>query len=181
MDKIKLEYKRPRRKTIKYKDYEISLLPFLGYAEQIFLINHYVNDYFEISENNHIDNTEYDLLGAEFKLKNYMLQMLTNIDTDSLDNDIYADPVFWGVIADNIGNYAEFKRTLSRIVGEIKDQLVLKNSIGKVISDLVEKLYALLDKFSDMQPEELEKMQKQGLELLERLEKSSVLGTSKED
>lgn len=176
MDKIKLEFKLPRRKTVKYKEVEISLLPFLDMAQQVYLINSYVENYFEITEESVIDNTEYNYIEAEYKLKNMIFQMLTNIDIESITNDIYVEPELWEVISSNIKNFENFRNTLDIVVQDIKEQLVLQNSVGKVLHDLIQKVYEILDKFSDMSPEELEKLQKQGVELIERLEKSSVLG-----
>jgi hypothetical protein len=181
MDKAKLVFTLPEDKVVKYNGVEIKITPFLTMEEQIYLVRQYLDDYFGINEDSLVPFSEYNFIEAEFKMKNYILQLITNVDTDNIDNNIYADPKFWRVISKNINNYKQFMNTLAVIVEEVKEQFVLKNSVGKVILDLIEKAYSVLDKFSEMTPEDLEKIQKQGVELIERLEKSSVLGTPQED
>jgi len=174
VDKVKIKFEKPKKITVKYKNIEIKINPLLEMAEQVYLINSYVEDYFGISENPLVPLSEYNYIEAEFKLLNYLCQLATNIDYENIDANIYIEPEFQNLITENIVNYPILRKNLDTVVKEIKEQLILKNSLGKVISDLVEKGYSYLDKLSDITPEELEKMKYQGIELIERLEKSPL-------
>ena len=181
MNKIKIEFEVPEKITVDYREHKIELTPFLSMGEQVFLISKYIEDYFEIKENPLIPLTEYNYVEAESNMMNYICQILTNIDRDSIPNDVYVDPQFYKAITANIENYGIFRYKLENIMGQIKEKIALENSLGKTISNLGEKLFDVLEKFSEMTPEDLEKIQNTGIELLERLEKSSVLGTPIEE
>lgn len=178
MNKVKVELKVPENKTIEYNGIKIEIIPYLQAGQQVFLINKYVEDYFGKSEEPLVKMSDYNYLEAEFNLINFILQTNTNIDTENLDSEIYVNDDLIGKITFHIDNYWTFRERLMDIVGIIKERIALKNSVGSVISELVTKAYEIINKFSDMNPEELEKMQKTGMELIERLEKSSVLGAS---
>lgn len=176
MDKVTLEFKTPKNKTIEYNGVEINVIPFLGLAEQTVLINRYIEQYFGNSGEALIKGSEYRYIEAEYNLFYNILQTCTNVDTENLSNDFYVDLWFVEAITDKIINYANFRDTLEFIVDEIKSQKALNSSIGKVVSDLVTKAYVIMDKLSDITPEEIEKARESGLELIKKLEESSVLG-----
>lgn len=176
MDKVKLEFKIPKTKIIEYNGVDIEVTPFLSVAQQAVLIIRYLEEYFNKPEDALIQASPYDLIGAEYGLIFNILQMNTNIDLENIDDDIYSDTKFLGQIISNITNYDDFREKLENIVYEVKGQITLENSIGKVVSGLIEKAYVILNKISSITPEELEKAQKEGVKLIERLEKSSVLG-----
>jgi hypothetical protein len=176
MDKVKLELKTPKNKIIEHDNVSIEIKPIISLAQQVFLIEEYIKDYFGNPEEILIENTRYHYMEAEIKLKNYVIQLNTNIDiSQDIVNDILADTILWEKITKEIKNWLPFKGMLETIVYDIKQQETLENSIGKVVSDLIEKGYALLDKLSNLNPDEIKKVGEQGLELMEKLEKSSVL------
>jgi hypothetical protein len=174
MDKVKLEIKTPKNKTIEHNGTEITVMPFLTFVQQMFLIEKYVEEFFGTPELI-IEISGYHYLEAQIKLINLVFQLCTNIDMDGVDDDIYVDHALWQKVTDNILNWCDFERKLEKVVYETREQKKLDNQIGKVISDLVEKAYSLLDKFSSMNPEEIKKAGETGLQLIKRLEKSSVL------
>jgi hypothetical protein len=175
MDKVTLEYKAPENKTIKYNDINIEITPILTISQEVFLIQKYIEDYFGTPDDILIENAKYHSLEAEIRLKYFVIQLITNIDTSNLDNEIYVDNVFWYMITSEIINWSNFRDTLETIVCDIKQQETLENSVGKVVSNLIQKGYALLEKLSDISPEEVKKAGEKGLELMDRLEKTSVL------
>ena len=175
MDKVKVELKVPKAKTVEYNGVEFTVIPFLGMAEQVVLTNRYIVDYFRESENPVVIGNEYNLFEAEFNLKNTLFQMLTNLDTDSMENDLYFDLDLWETITSEIRNYGQFTVTLEKSISEIKEQLVLNSSIGKVVSEFVEKLYPLLEKISDISPEQIQSTLEESKVLLKDLEENSIL------
>jgi len=176
MDKVKLEVKAPKNKKIEYNGIEIEVVPVLSMPEQAFLINRYLQEYFTKSEGSIVQASEYDYFEAEFGLKDYILQANTNIETDGLDSEFYGDIVFWDKLTSEIVNYKDFRNKLDFIVSEIKEQKILNTSVGKVLSDLAVKLSDILDRVGDVSPEEIEKLQKSSAELVDKIEKSSILG-----
>lgn len=174
--RVKLEFKLPESKTLDYKGVQFEVLPFLTLAEQVFLINKYVEQYFSKATNGIlISGTNYNYMNAEYSLFNYILQANTNIDTDSLPEDFYADAEIREKITSSIVNFYDFKSKLNYLINEIKQQMALENSVGKVLSDLVDKIYAFLAQMSDVKPEDIEKLQKEGSKALGELAKSSII------
>jgi hypothetical protein len=175
MDKIKLEFKTPENKTIEYNNVKIEVIPYIKFPAQIYIIDNYVKDYFGNPEDILIENTKYHYIEAEIRLRNYIIQLNTNIELKDINPEIYVDPSLWAKITNEIENYWDFRDTLETIVYDIKQQQTLENSVGKIVSDLVNKGYALLDKVASLNPEEIKEAGQKGLELVERLEKSSIL------
>lgn len=174
MDKIVLE-QTLNNKTIKYKGNDIEIEPFISLAHQAVLIEQYIKDYFGTPEEIMIDGVKHHYLEAECRLKGYILKLFTNIDVDKSGNDLYVDPGLWVDVTDNIMNYSLFRKTLEHIVDDAKIDENLKYSIGKVVSDLIEKANNFIDKMDAMNVEELKAAGEKGIELIERLEKTSVL------
>jgi len=175
MDKVKLELKVPKVKTVEYNGVEFTVVPFLGMAEQVVLTNRYIVDYFRVSEKPVVIGNEYNLFEAEFNLKNTLFQMVTNLDTDSMENDLYFDVDLWETVTSQIINYGDFTVRLNKSISEIKEQFTLNSSIGKVVSEFVEKLYPLLEKISDISPEQIQTTLEESKGLLKDLEENSVL------
>jgi len=172
-DKVKLESKVPDNRIVEYNGVNIEIKPLIGIVEQGFLINKYLEIYFNKSKTAIVGLSEYDYLGAEFTLKDYIFQINTNIDTANLDNDFYCDPDLWEAITFKIIDYEKFRRDLDFIVEEIKEQKFLNNQLGKVLSGLLDKLNNIL---SNITPEEIEKLQKETGQLAEKLQSVSVIG-----
>jgi len=92
-NKVKLEFVFPNRKVIEYNSVEIQVDTFLTTSQQVFLINRYIEEYFQESSVNFVKSSEYSYLTAEYNMINYIFQLLTNVDTDNLDDNIYSDSV----------------------------------------------------------------------------------------
>ena len=54
MDKIKLEKKTPKNKSFEYNDSTIIVESIFNTAEQTFLINRYITDYFESDDSERV-------------------------------------------------------------------------------------------------------------------------------
>lgn len=176
MEKIKLKFQTPRPVRVNYGTTWFEITPFLGFSLQVALTEKYLHDLFNPQAAPLVEESKLAYFEAESNLRNYILQALTDLDTENLDADFYVDVAFWEVISRAISNYGEFRYTLQTIVNEALKQRELELSLPNQIQLLIEKAEAALNKFADMNPEQLEKMRTTGLELMERLEKSSVLG-----
>lgn len=180
MDKVKLEFVIPKEEIIKYGEHEIKIVPFLQTAQQVVLINNYVDDYFSEREDKLIKESKYNYLEAELNLMNYILQSVTNIDISDFNANLYSDIVLWDNIKKSIINYDEFRKRLDMVVEIIKENIALENSLGKVVENLINKINEFVDKAGNISPEVIEQARIAGLEMLDELKKSSVLGNVEE-
>jgi hypothetical protein len=178
MDKVKLEFKAPETKEVEYNGVNIQVTPYLTSSQQVALINTYISTYFGENEEKFIQDSEYSYLEAEFELLNLILQLCTNVDIDSITEDMYTDLTLSGKVYGEIHNYGDFRAKLNYIINEVKQQENLRNSIGKVVSDLVEKAYDVLNKLTDITPEQIEKLQQTGVELAEAMKQNPLLDTA---
>ena len=169
MEKVKLEFVIPSNKEVEYNGVKFEITPFLTITQQAGLINQYLADYFTREENSLVFYSEYNYLESELNLINRIVKTLTNLDDESLPIDIYVDAQFTDKIKSNIVNFKEFRDRLNTIIYEMKEQKALANSIGKVLGDLVEKAYTVLDKYADLDPKEIDAMQEKSLELIKEL------------
>jgi len=178
MDKVKMEFKAPEKQTRVYNGIEYELDPFLTSGEQIYLINNYVETYFSYPSDKLVQKSEYAYIEAEYGLFNLILMNKTNIDATvgNFSEELFSDVNFVFDITGNILNYNDFRSKLNYVVNEMKQQESLRNSIGKVLSDLVDKAYEVLGNLTNITPEELAKMQQSSLDLLQKVEESSILG-----
>ncbi len=177
MERVKIEFKHPEKKKLTYNGVEFELDPFLTLTEQVFLINKYVEDFFETQEGKTklIEKSKFNRANAEFYMLDYILQLKTNINVEELDDDIRADDDFIFMIKTEITNFISFKALLADVLEDIMEEKRLDTSLGVVLDQLSKKAFELLDKVTDITPEQLEKLQETGKELMERMEKSSVL------
>jgi hypothetical protein len=67
-----------------------------------------------------------------------------------------------------IRNYNEFKERLKRVVADVKEEIRLNKTTGSVIENLSGKLMEILENFSKFTPEEVEKVRKTSMELLDK-------------
>jgi hypothetical protein len=175
-NKVKLEFTMPKADDVVYNGVTIKVVPFLSLAQQLYLINTYIKDYFESPEENIVEMSEYSYLNAECNLRNYILQICTNIDVEGLNNDFYADTIFWGLITGKISNYFDFLNKLNFVISEIKQQEAIKNSVGKVLFDLAAKATSMMEEISKVSPEQIKELQKTGEDLMKRLENTPKIG-----
>lgn len=175
MDKVKLEFEAPKTKMVIYNDVTIQVNAYLTMAQQAVLVNKYVEEYFAEEESGLIPACKRHELEAETNLRNYLFQMVTNIDTDSLDNDIYVDEEFWYSITRAIVNYDNFSSLLYNVKDSMEKQIAEQNSVGKIVSGLVGKVNEMINNISSINPEEIAKLQAIGTDLMKQLEQPPVI------
>ena len=169
-EKVKLSFKRPKTKTIEYGETTFTLIPFISISQQVILIENYLTAYFGFDKNlpRLIDGTQYDLISAEYNLFHSLFQMLTNVDIESLDTDMYDSTNLLELILGEIKNYPEFKERLESAVAGVEREFALSKSTGAVIESFSGKLLEVLESFSKFTPEEVEKVRETSLELLDK-------------
>jgi hypothetical protein len=182
MDKNTITHHIPKEKEIDFFDQKISIIPFLTTDKQVFLINQYLRDYFTPDAESIIIEKfgTYNYFSAELNLMNYIIQMNTDVDTMNFNNNFYSDSYFWDGITSQIKNYKLFRERLERTVNDVKEELKMEKSIGAVLEKAIDGLQNVLEQFKDLSPEDIEKLQKEGTKLLEKLEESAIL-TDKKD
>jgi hypothetical protein len=171
--KIKLDIKTPKNKVLDYNGQTILIRPYLSLAEQNVLIESYIETYF-VKKESMIAGVKLDYMGAELKLVLAIVHYLTNIDVTLVDADVLDGSDLWREIKSKIKNYEDFYSKLNRTVSDMKEQILAETSVSALVSDLKDKAYSLLNKFSEFTPEDAEKMKLAGLELLKGIEKSPV-------
>jgi hypothetical protein len=173
----KIEFQIPEKIKVDYRGQEIELIPYLTTGQQVYLINQYVNDYFNEDGQHFITKDKYNYLEAEFNMFSYLIQFLTNIE-DAPPNDTYVDSKFLDIFVENVENFDDFCSLLYDTVENIKEQIEIENSIGPVLEGLIKKGYDILEKFQDLTPEEIEKLQEEGKDMLKQLQESSLIKES---
>lgn len=182
MDKVKLEFKLPENEIIEYNDNTFELSTFIPVNIQVFLINEYTKDYFNYSKDNEvaIENTNYNYLSAEINMKSYILQLLTNIDTESINPDIFVDQDFWDNITCSIHNYDNFRESLNAVLQLAKEEKLEMTSVGFAINKLFDVIIPILNKFSDIAPEQIQKTTEELRKLVDDMGDSSIVRMSKD-
>lgn len=176
MDKVKLGLLVSEQVSVEHNGVAFQVETFLNFAKQVFLTNVYLEEYFKNPDENLIGLSDYSFLDAECKLMYHLLKLNTNIDVDSMENDVYVDSVLASKLAGAIVNFKSFRGKLSFIISEIKEQKNLKASVGETLSALISKGYDILDKMADITPEQLEKTRQTGLELVDKLKEANPFG-----
>jgi len=175
MKKVKLTKQAQESITIKHGEKEINVECYIGIGQQAILIEKYVDEYFADNPERLITASDYNYLEAEYNLMDYILQTCTNIDMDDLDDSIYLDSNLYDRVVMSISNFGAFKEKLYKVVQEVKEQKAMDKSAGKIIGDLVQKVYGLLDELAKLDPTEISKLQDTGKELIEELKKNSLV------
>lgn len=178
MDKVKLAFESPKNKTVEYNGVIITIKPFISIHEQVILIQYYIDEYFNIMEKKDllINGSGYNYIGAEYNLIHSIFQLLTNVDIESADTDMYDSSELWKDVKSKISNYDEFRHKLDKIVSDIKEERFNKTTTGAVIENLSSKLLTILEEFSKLSPADIEKVKNSGLELLKEIEKQPIKG-----
>lgn len=179
MDKIALEFKTPDLVRIIYKGTEIQVFPFFSIAQQGFLINSYLREYLSPKEDRIIELSKYNYLEAEFSLISHIYNLNTNIETKNISLDVIADVELWEVIKKSIINYNDFREKLDYILKEVKDEIALGMSLGSIVDSLSEKAFNILNSFSEISPEAIDKAREAGLQMIEKLEATAILKDEK--
>ena len=179
MDKVKLEFKVPKIRIAEYNGKEIEVIPELLISQQALLINKYVQTYFGTVETPLIDGQGYNFLEAEYDMIGYIIQMNTNIDMTNFPNDLYVDDTFIKLILGEITNYESFRKSLDKIVADIKESKNSEYALGKVLSEFFDNISATVEKFTNINTDELKEIIKDSEKLLKRTEDSSLVQNSK--
>lgn len=169
MDKIKLEFNAPTFTTVMYNGKIITVDPFITMEKQVFLIERYVNEYLNIG-----NDTSASYFNAEINHRNYVFQLNTNIDTENIDPNLFVDEVLWEKICGLIPSYWVLRDRMDVIADDVKRQMKLENSVGKVLAGLADKMSDLLDNLSNITPEEIKSLQEKSMELIGQLQESST-------
>lgn len=174
MNMVKVELKTPKNKNVEFGDIVIEVKPFINIEEQVLLIDNYLVNYFNLDNlgTTLVAHSKYDYLKAEYNLIHSVFHLLTNVDIESLNTDLYDATDLWENVKQKIGNYEEFRYKLSRVVADVKEQVVIENSLGFILSGISEKALTVLDNFSKLTPDDIEKAKQAGLELLGKIENS---------
>lgn len=183
MNKVVLEFKAPKTKTLEYGSVSIEVKPYIDISEQVTLIQRYVETYFNTAKEfvPFIYQADSDYIRAEYNLMHGIIELLTNVDVNSVNTDVYDAGGFWKDVRNLIKNYPEFRERLDRVVADIKAERQAQDSLGAVVRQVSEKALAVLSNFSNITPEQLEQAKTTSLELLGKMESSSVLAKIKDE
>lgn len=176
MDKVKLELKIPKNKIIEHNGVEIEVTPYLTFTQQIFIINAYLDVYFGVKNESIVTPlSKYNYFEAEYTLANYIIQLTTNIDVTDASYDSMLDSHLLSKITREIYNYGDLDERLRHMVNEIKEQKNIEKSVGSVIDKAFEEVKEILSNFSNITPEDLEKVQNTASEMIQELKESAIL------
>lgn len=175
MEKVKIEFDSEKKSTFKAGDVYVEVTPYLSVSAQSALISQYIEDMYSKEGQNLIENVELRRMNAELSQMLYIVQSQTNIDFESLDQNLFLDSGYWKEIIDRIDNYSEFRERQEQVLFDYESQLDKANSAGIILSGLIEKLSSFIEQIGDITPESITALQETGKDLIERLEKSSVV------
>ena len=169
--KIKINFENITYSKITYLGQTIQVKSRLTLGEEISLIMEYVKLYFNHSEKGVSPESKFSYFEAETALMGMVYDTCTNIDMSETDfnNNIYADSILWGKVKYQIQNFKDFAYKLNRIVQDIKETQKLELSIGNVLSELMDKLMGMVDKYGDTDPESIQELIEHGKEMAETL------------
>jgi hypothetical protein len=168
-----------------FKGIIIDIKPYLTIAEQLQLINSYIQNYFFPDEEEKlIGMIESDPFNTEYALRLEIIDMCTSIDGKSVESVNVFYTGLWEKIENSIINYNEFRSILSKIINEIEREQSLRKSIGSVIDGLMSRIESILvelnESLANFKPEDIDKIKEAGLSMLKEVENSSVAGLFKE-
>ena len=176
MDRVIMGFEAPENATVEHNGVEFEVRTFMGLVEQVGLISNYVTTYFG-KQGGLLPDLTHSYLNAEFTFMGHIIDKFTNIDAESLPEDIFVDRVFWDKIFSKIVNYPDFRNKLGYVINEMKQEEALAHSVGSVLEGLVTELLKFADKFADMTPADLEKAADAGIKLMNKLEETSIIST----
>jgi hypothetical protein len=174
MEKIDIDFVTKEPNTFDFEGQTIIVDPIMSLENQAALIQQYLSDYFN-SGASFFDGLPFDILGADFKLKLFIIDRQTNINITKDGDNEYSKLLVsrvWESVRNNIDNFCEFDMNLHDVVGAIEHERDLKLSVGGVINGLADKLGAMADKLSGVSSDDLKKAIADGQGLLKELENS---------
>lgn len=168
--KVLFELKTPESRTITFNNTQIEVNSYLTLEEQIVLIDNYIQD---------IDKDEHGFLfgciDGELNLRNYLYQLKTNIDKSFITLPICENDELFYMISSQIDNYPGFRERLANSIEEYKYKKELKNQLGFVLENALDKFSEVLEAFSELSPESIDKARETGVELIKKLDSSESL------
>jgi hypothetical protein len=174
LEKKVYEFKLPKEKKIEFGEYEITFSPYLTLSQQVVLIKKYIGNYFDLS-NATIKELPYNYFDAQLMLKLNVIDLLTDIDVKSVDVDTLISIGLFDKIQDKIINYWEFESTLEEVIKLIRENIVNKNSINSSFVEVKNKIMDLLEKLSNINPDEIKQLAEKGTGLLKELENTPMV------
>jgi len=172
MEKKEFVFNQPELKIVEINGQEITVRPFLSLAEQLALINNYIDTYFTPDENN-ISKDEYNLWGAEYALKLAIVDFCSSIEIKgAFENLLYGKG--YQEIENAIVNYWDFRELLDETVKNIKSQIIQKNSLASLVEKAGLILNDLGESMKNFKPEDLNKLKEAGKELISSINESPI-------
>ena len=157
MDKIKIQPTALKNIVFNYKGQEVEVVPYMTLIQQGAIINRYLQEMFEDVENNYRERHS-DRIRAEYQLKIIVLDMFTNIDTESINIETFFIEELYREVTGRILNYGDFESLLFMVVSDYRENETLKNSVGTILEKASDKIYEVLSAFSELSPEKIEVM-----------------------
>jgi hypothetical protein len=180
MEKITLNLEAVETENVTFKFFgnKIEVIPVLTLEDQILLVIHYLNNYFDNS-GELIPDTTTNYIGAEYALALEIMDKYTNVNI-SEDKDILL--ALWKEVQAHISNYDVFKYDIERVVHDKQKELALKASTGLVLDSLVTKVTDFIERLAsiNIDDEGLANLKETAKELMSNIEQSPVAEIYKE-
>jgi hypothetical protein len=149
MDKVKLVLGSAEYKDVIFKKLEFKVMPFISLATKTEMLNDYIGTLFK--EGDPKDN----YIQAEYTLILEVVDKLSNIEVIDLENKVLSvDDIIssglWDFLQSKIEGYDQFRWELDAIIELKHKQNAIENSVGKIVSNLSNKLMVFLDKLNDI-------------------------------
>ena len=181
-EKLKIDLVPITEKVIKFyigeETYKISLIPYVSISNKVEIIQNYINCLYE---DNLEENISTKYIASKYMLILEIVERLTNIDVESLSIDLVYNSGLWEKIVSEIYNYSEFERELNEVVKIKETEILLSNSVGKIVNDISIKVIDLLDKIKNIDVDTLKNISKEFTNNLDELNKKypGLIETSK--
>ena len=179
MDKIELKFSKKSNIPFTFSGMEILVSPIIGIQEQSDIRSVYISALFNNGKNNPTDEQF-----AEFMLRREILSLKTNINVLSMDGASEKeqleklDELVWGELYEKvvscISNYNDFRDSIALSAENEIKRVSNESSIGNIISELIEKVKPIIDNFSNMKPEDFEKMKSEATEIVEKIKEEPI-------
>lgn len=174
MDKIELKFSKKSNIPFTFSGMEIIVNPIIGVQEQSDIRNVYISALFNKGK-----QSSWDEQFAEFMMRREILSLKTNIDISSIKDVSEIDQLVWGEcyekVVSLIYNYEVFYESIQLSAKNEIEKISIESSIGNIISELIEKVKPIIDNFSNMKPEDFEKMKSEANEIVEKIKEEPIV------
>jgi len=171
-EKLKIDLTPIAEKVIRFdigeETYKISLIPYISISNKVEIIQNYINCLYE---DNLEENISTKYIASKYMLILEIVERLTNIDVESLSIDLVYNSGLWEKLVSEIYNYSEFERELNEVVKIKETEMLLSNSVGKIVNDISIKVIDLLDKIKNIDVDTLKNISKEFTNNLDELNK----------